>query len=1316
MSIQRRSGPRWFLVLAACLLCVPTTQAGEIWRAIFDTDTDAVVQFMPYPPAGPNDIVGSPLDGELPLNLWHLNVYVAGANYYWKAGRPLVAPGTYQDTTSSHSGLYRFRWTHLDAGGGTISVGFVSTEELYPLRDAMVVTMRTDTNTVTGQLQVRLWADAADIGGTGRMKTDFGYADLGPDPLSRQYCLAVGYDANTRVQRVGLFDADGVEIHGGSQIVPPTVCARFDYLGWESGTLPYGGEANVLAQAWRLDELAYFDDAQSAFAGLANAACCLPDGSCQGLLEADCAALGGQSMWSGSTCATVNCTGACCLPDSTCDAAATPVSCSAAGGSWMGFGADCGASNCSYGACCFADQTCANRTEAGCVGSLGTWVGPGTDCSQVSCPPAPTGACCRSEGSCDLQTDESCRTAGGEWLGAGTACDVGVCLGACCLPDASCVETVADNCASLCERWRGAGSTCAESLCPTPMGACCLSDGCRETSENDCRFLDGAWQGEGSTCSSATCSGHPGWWATFVNGMDEVAQFRSLPPSGPAILGTPSAGALPVTIPMLGHRQVGNLYPKAGRQLRAQRWYRDFRDTSTSHSALCRFRWTALYDGDQGSTPSGYSAWSYFGFITSLLDWPQQGDLGVLMENYKNGTTGSYWLGLYANAAAYGTDGTAKTTGPQWVNLGPSPFAQDFQFVISYNATTKTQTVGLYDANGSLIRSVSQNLSGVSPQFDYLGWQSYSLEAGGDQNIVAQSWLVKELAYFDTANGALEAMQSTDTGACCSADGTCQDGLRQLECGELGGIWQNAGSSCATARCAGACCLPNGLCADGHTADTCAGTGGQWKGGQTDCTVVACPLPPCQNPAADVDGDGDVDLRDFAAFQLCYTDTDDPAGLHDPVQCHCFDQDSDSDVDLADFLFWEACLSGDGTPADPACDDAPPRLKIVSTVVDFGDVAWSGYFSGGGPTAQTELRTLFQQVAAAGITRLYWWATTIGEYHYLSQAGPMYNNDGRGAWSQWLVSTIHDYDVLTTARQYATQYNLELYAWGAVIEDFYYGLHHAPDSPKAELYGEYPLANPLILAKPWLTRRHRTDPDAYLHAFCYAYPEVRRNKLIELDEMIAYGLDGIAYQTRTHTVLSNPDAYGFNDPIVKEYQCRHGVDIRSQPFDKGQWLDVRGDFFTEFLWKARQRSRPHGMSLLCQVEVPRDMTVGAGVRTPIPSENVGDFKWDWQTWLDLGIVDGVILQALGGGSDWNGHGWPQLVARIKSEFPNAYVAVQYEFDNSDTLQEFETILTDALSDPNVDEVVLYETLHLFDYLPGMLGVVRDVIDQVNQGR
>ena len=53
------------------------------------------------------------------------------------------------------------------------------------------------------------------------------------------------------------------------------------------------------------------------------------------------------------------------------------------------------------------------------------------------------------------------------------------------------------------------------------------------------------------------------------------------------------------------------------------------------------------------------------------------------MENYKSGSTGAYWLGLYANAAAYGTGGTAKTTGPQWVNLGPNPFVQDYQFIIS---------------------------------------------------------------------------------------------------------------------------------------------------------------------------------------------------------------------------------------------------------------------------------------------------------------------------------------------------------------------------------------------------------------------------------------------------------------------------------------------------------------------------------------------------------------------------------------------------------------------------------------------------------
>ncbi|MBD3404245.1 hypothetical protein GF420_15250 [candidate division GN15 bacterium] len=82
--------------------------------------------------------------------------------------------------------------------------------------------------------------------------------------------------------------------------------------------------------------------------------------------------------------------------------------------------------------------------------------------------------------------------------------------------------------------------------------------------------------------------------------------------------------------------------------------------------------------------------------------------------------------------------------------------------------------------------------------------------------------------------------------------------------------------------------------------------------------------PPCGDPFADADRDGDVDQDDFGAFQQCIT------GMNNgPVSgdCLCFDRidsgDSarDDDVDQVDYAAFEACASGPGIPADIACDD-----------------------------------------------------------------------------------------------------------------------------------------------------------------------------------------------------------------------------------------------------------------------------------------------------------------------------------------------------------------------------------------------------------
>ncbi len=82
--------------------------------------------------------------------------------------------------------------------------------------------------------------------------------------------------------------------------------------------------------------------------------------------------------------------------------------------------------------------------------------------------------------------------------------------------------------------------------------------------------------------------------------------------------------------------------------------------------------------------------------------------------------------------------------------------------------------------------------------------------------------------------------------------------------------------------------------------------------GQCNATVFADvePAP---------DGDGDVDLNDFAVFQSCYT------GLSEGVldgTCRCFDRNSDNRINEFDFSLFEDCAntSRAGVAADPLCD------------------------------------------------------------------------------------------------------------------------------------------------------------------------------------------------------------------------------------------------------------------------------------------------------------------------------------------------------------------------------------------------------------
>lgn len=67
-------------------------------------------------------------------------------------------------------------------------------------------------------------------------------------------------------------------------------------------------------------------------------------------------------------------------------------------------------------------------------------------------------------------------------------------------------------------------------------------------------------------------------------------------------------------------------------------------------------------------------------------------------------------------------------------------------------------------------------------------------------------------------------------------------------------------------------------------------------------------------PDADFDADGDVDLADFALFQLCFAGPNRVPGANCLVAA---DMDGDADVDLSDFGLFQSCFNGPNRP--PAC-------------------------------------------------------------------------------------------------------------------------------------------------------------------------------------------------------------------------------------------------------------------------------------------------------------------------------------------------------------------------------------------------------------
>ena len=142
----------------------------------------------------------------------------------------------------------------------------------------------------------------------------------------------------------------------------------------------------------------------------------------------------------------------------------------------------------------------------------------------------------------------------------------------------------------------------------------------------------------------------------------------------------------------------------------------------------------------------------------------------------------------------------------------------------------------------------------------------------------------------------------------------------------------------------------------------------------------------------------------------------------------------------------------------------------------------------------------------------------------------------------------------------------------------------------------------------------------------FAYPEARRAMAEYLTKYVVEGgYDGLSFLTYAENFSQRyEDEFGYNEPVVKEFERRYGVNILREPFDKERWARLRGEYVETFLRELRSRLSKHGKKLAIVVD-GRDPTrptlwnVNGGVRT------AGSLQWSPQQWLTTETVDEMCL-------------------------------------------------------------------------------------------
>jgi hypothetical protein len=136
-----------------------------------------------------------------------------------------------------------------------------------------------------------------------------------------------------------------------------------------------------------------------------------------------------------------------------------------------------------------------------------------------------------------------------------------------------------------------------------------------------------------------------------------------------------------------------------------------------------------------------------------------------------------------------------------------------------------------------------------------------------------------------------------------------------------------------------------------------------------------------------------------------------------------------------------------------------------------------------------------------------------------------------------------------------------------------------------------------------------------------SFPETRELWMTWVKAMLDSGADGIDLRPGHHHSDFSWIEYGFEEPIRDEMLKRTGVDIwESDDFDHNQWRKIRGEGWTQFIREASAYVRSRGKKFVAHIDGHYD--------NPPHSSGAMNIIWDWRSWINEGLCDGVTGKAL----------------------------------------------------------------------------------------